>query len=72
MGTAGLKIQAIRKLRDLVLSGDQRAINLQRRILDEAGANQTERINPEVKKQLVIDALRRMGATIVESEGDDG
>ncbi|WP_296431640.1 DUF5681 domain-containing protein [Yoonia sp.] len=44
----------IRKLRELALSGDARALNLQRRILDEAGWNQTEKLDPEEKKQRVL------------------
>jgi hypothetical protein len=59
----------IRKLRELALSGDARALNLLRRILDEAGLNQTEKLDPEEKKQRVLNALRRMGVT-VKNDGD--
>ncbi len=62
----------IRKLRELALSGDQRAINLQRRILEEAGANQSERFDPEEKKQRILDSLRRMGVTVKNDGGSDG
>lgn len=58
----------IRKLRELALSGDQRAISLQRRILDEAGVNQTERVTPEEKKRQVLDALGRMGVKVIYDE----
>lgn len=61
----------IRKLRDLALSGDPRAISLQRRILDEAGSNQTERLDPEEIRQRVLDAFRSMGVKITNSEGED-
>jgi len=59
----------IRKLRDLALSGDQRALSLQRRILEEAGIGQTEHIDPEEKKRRVLNALRRMGVTVI-NDGD--
>ena len=59
----------IRKLRELALSGDQRAMSLQRRILDEAGVNQTGLVDPEEKKRRVLDALSRMGVT-VKNDGD--
>ncbi|MFO8126532.1 DUF5681 domain-containing protein [Yoonia sp.] len=62
----------IRKLRELALSGDRRAIVLQRRILDEAGVNQAERIDPEEKKRRVLDLLRRMGVTIIDDGADNG
>jgi hypothetical protein len=54
----------IRKLRELALSGDQRAINLQRRILDEAAVGQTERRDPEETKRQFLEALRNMGVKI--------
>jgi len=59
----------IPKLRELALSGDARALNLQRRILDEAGWNQTEKLDPEEKKQRVLNLLRGMGVT-VKNDGD--
>ena len=59
----------IRKLRELALSGDPRAINLQRRILDEAGANHPKHFDPEEKKQRFLDGLRRMGVP-VKNDGD--
>jgi hypothetical protein len=62
----------IRKLRELALSGDPRAINLQRRIMEEAGADQTERVDPEEKKQRVLDAFRRMGVTVKNDGGGNG
>lgn len=61
----------IRKLREQALSGDSRAINLQRRIMDEAGVNQTEHFDPEEKKQRVLNALNRMGVKIEKSESND-
>ena len=62
----------IRKLRELSLSGDQRAISLQRRILEEAGGNQTEHFDPEEKKQRILEAFRRMGVTVKNDGGGNG
>jgi len=62
----------IRKLRDLALSGDPRAMSLQRRILDEAGLNQTERADPEAIKQQVLDAFTRMGVTVLNDGEKNG
>ncbi len=62
----------IRKLRELALSGDARAISLQRRILDEAGVNQTEHFDPEEKKRRVLDALSRMGVKVTNDGGSNG
>jgi len=59
----------IRKLRELALSGDARALNLQRRILDEAGVNETKKFDPEEEKQHFLNALRRIGVT-VKNDGD--
>ena len=59
----------IRKLRELALSGDRRAISLQRRILEEASVDQMENLDLEAKKQRILDAFRRMGVK-VKSEGD--
>lgn len=47
----------IRKLRELALSGDRRALKLQRRILDEAGRGESDRNDP-------ADAARRLGAAL--------
>ncbi len=60
----------IRKLRDLALSGDRRAIDLQRRILDEAGVNHPEAEDAEEIIQRILDGFRNMGVEIV-NEGDD-
>ena len=59
----------IRKLRELALSGDRRAISLQQRILEEASVDQMENLDLEAKKQRILDAFRRMGVK-VKSEGD--
>lgn len=61
----------IRKLRDLALSGDQRAISLQRHIIEEAGVGQTEYLDAEDKKQRVLNALRNMGVKVIKGGGDD-
>jgi uncharacterized protein DUF5681 len=42
----------IRRLRDLALSGDRRALDLQRRIMDEAGDGGEERSPPVDTKKL--------------------
>lgn len=62
----------IRKLRELALSGDPRAINLQRRILDQAGVNEAKKFDPEEKKRRVLDALSRMGVTTKNDGDGDG
>jgi len=64
-----LREALIRKLRDVALSGDQRALALQRRIMDEAGANQTEHYDPAEIKARVLDGFRNMGVKIIDSEG---
>lgn len=61
----------IRKLRDVALSGDQRALALQRRIMDEAGTNQTGRDDLAEFEAQAIEALRSMGVKIIGSEGKD-
>lgn len=62
----------IRKLRELALSGDRRAIDLQRRILEEASASPTDIRSPEETKKRVLDGFRRMGVKIKTKGGDDG
>ncbi len=62
----------IRKLRELALSGDRRAMDLQRRILEEAGAAQPEVRTPEETKQRVLEAFRRMGVKVINDGGDNG
>lgn len=61
----------IRKLRDLALSGDRRALDLQRRIMDEAGVNQTDTYDPEEIRMRVLKAFENMGVKVTYSEGDD-
>ena len=61
----------IRKLRELALKGDSRALKIQRRILDEAGVNQAQSINPEEKRQRILDAFRSMGVEIKNTGGDN-
>lgn len=62
----------IRKLRELALSGDRRAMDLQRRILEEAGAAQPEVRTPEETKQRVLEAFRQMGVKVTNSGGSNG
>lgn len=54
----------IRKLRDLALSGDPRAISLQRRILDEAGGGERERDDPEEIRRRVLRGFEAMGVKV--------
>jgi hypothetical protein len=61
----------IRKLRDLALSGDRRALDLQRRILDEAGVNQTDCYDPEEIKMKVLKAFENMGVKVNYAEDED-
>ncbi len=61
----------IRNLRDLALSGDRRALDLQRRILDEAGVNQTDTYDPEEIKMKVLKAFENMGVKVNYAEGED-
>lgn len=62
----------IRKLRELALSGDRRAMDLQRRILEEAGAAQPEVCTPEETKQRVLQAFRQMGVKVTNGGGSNG
>lgn len=59
----------IRKLRELALSGDRRAMDLQRRILEEAGAAQAAEFDPQEKKQRILNALRKMGVNVIDDGG---
>ncbi|WP_170408921.1 hypothetical protein [Ruegeria arenilitoris] len=59
----------IRKLRELALSGDRRAMDLQRRILEEAGAAQAAEFDPKEKKQRILNALRKMGVNVIDDGG---
>ena len=61
----------IRKLRELPLSGDRRALALQRCILDEAGGGDAHRYDPEETRQKVLDGFRKMGAKISIDGGGD-
>ena len=59
----------IRRLRDLALAGDRRALELQRRILAEASAADVDRFDPEEEKRKVVEALRRIAAAM-KKDGD--
>ncbi|WP_347310021.1 DUF5681 domain-containing protein [Defluviimonas sp. SAOS-178_SWC] len=61
----------IRRLRELALAGDRRALELQRRILAEAGAADVDRFDPEEEKRKVVEALRRIAAAMKKDGGDD-
>lgn len=60
----------IRRLRELALAGDRRGLDLQRRILAEAGGNTEDRYDPREKKRRILGAFRRMGVTVVDDDGD--
>lgn len=61
----------IRRLRELALAGDRRALELQRRILAEAGAADVDRFDPEEEKRKVVEALRRIAAAMKKDGGGD-
>lgn len=61
----------IHKLKDLALSGDRRAYDLQLQILDEAGVNKYDPYDPEETKRKVIRAFERMGVKATHSEDED-
>ena len=61
----------IRRLRELALAGDRRALELQRRILAEAGAADVDRFEPEEEKRKVVEALRRIAAAMKKDGGGD-
>lgn len=52
------------KLRELALQGDKQALSLQRRIIEQAGLDQTDANDPEAKKMKVLKALENMGVTV--------
>lgn len=59
----------IRRLRELALAGDRRALDMQRRILAEAGGNAEDRTaEPGAIKRRVLESFRRMGVKV----NDDG
>ena len=61
----------IRRLRELALAGDRRALELQRRILAEASAADVDRFDPEEEKRKVVEALRRIAAAMKKDGGGD-
>lgn len=58
----------IRKLRELALSGDRRALDLQRRILAEANGGEVDRYDPEETRQKVLRAFENMGVKVNYNE----
>jgi hypothetical protein len=62
----------IRRLRELALAGDRRALDLQRRILAEAGGNAEDRIAaPGEVKRRVLEGFRRMGVKVIDDGAGD-
>ena len=60
----------IRRLRELALAGDRRALELQRRIRAEASAAEVDRFDPEEQKRKVAEVLNRIAAAM-KKDGDD-
>lgn len=60
----------IRRLRELALAGDRRALELQRRILAEASSAEVDRFDPEEQKRKVAEVLNRIAAAM-KKDGDD-
>jgi len=58
----------ILKLRELALSGDRRALELQRRILAEAGGGETVRYDPEETKRKVLTAFQNMSVKVNDND----
>ena len=56
------------KLRELALQGDKQALSLQRRIIEQAGLDQTDANDPEADKIKVLKALEKMGVTVKWTE----
>ncbi|WP_299356160.1 DUF5681 domain-containing protein [uncultured Shimia sp.] len=52
------------RLRDLALQGDKQALSLQRRIIEQAGLDQTDAHDPEAKKIEFLKALENMGVPV--------
>ncbi|NOD62042.1 MULTISPECIES: DUF5681 domain-containing protein [unclassified Ruegeria] len=62
----------IRKLRELAISGDRRALDLQRSILDEARATEAKRHDPEKKRKDLVKRIRRkLAEEQAEGAADD-
>ncbi len=62
----------VRRLRELALAGDRRALELQRRILAEAGGNAEDRIAaPGEMKRRVLEGFRRMGVKVIDDSAGD-
>ncbi len=55
----------IRRLREFALSGDKRALDLQRRIMDEAGANEAETCDLEERKMKILKAFEGVGVNMM-------
>lgn len=60
----------VRRLRDLALAGDRRALELQRRILAEAGATEQADHDPNAKTREILARLRRLGVYDKKESGD--
>lgn len=56
------------KLRELALQGDKQALALQRRIIEQAGLDQTDADDPEAIREKVLKAFEKMGVKVNRSE----
>lgn len=56
------------KLRELALQGDKQALALQRRIIEQAGLDQTDADDPEATREKVLKAFENMGVKVNRSE----
>jgi len=71
-GQMPIREALIRRLRELALAGDRRALDLQRRILAEAGGNAEDRIAaPGEVKRRVLEGFRRMGVKVIDDGAGD-
>lgn len=62
----------IRKLKEVALTGDRRALDLQRLILDAAGTPAGTRLEPAEKKRRILEAFERMGVEVNYGGKKDG
>lgn len=67
-----MKEALIYKLRELALSGDRRAMDMQRKILEEAETQRANNPDPEEARREIIDNFERMRAKTNCGEKRDG
>ncbi len=52
------------KLKEVALSGDRRALDLQREIIDATQGSDDPRMDPDEKKRRILEAFERMGVKV--------